>query len=377
MAETDRVKINHEILKWAIDRSGYDRDALVRAIIHRFNVKYFTVEYLNELIDGRTDPKLTDLKKIDSLLHRGIPFYFLSFIPRENIMAEFRSKTDARFSPKVELTLRKYHELREEIGFLAQENFIVLGRKTDLFKIEDDPDSIAEYIRETLNYIPEDWKSKPSKSVFDHIRRRMEELNLFVFKDDLKEGVRGCIFIGSDLPTLILVRSDDDKNGEIFTLIHEFCHYLLDSEDILFVEDGNDRVEVWCNRVTSAFLMNTKEEEREGITLSNRELILTPERIAELSSAYKLSKNALMLKFLFKGIVTEQVYRSFLNAYAPRKDRETEGGNWHNTNRDRLSKRYMKLVSESYNKGFISVHDAMEYLNIKNRSRLERYLEAP
>ena len=95
MAGNFQVQINPTVLKWSIDRSGYDEGDLYKRIMKRSPTKYFTKEYYNDIIEGRIDPILSDIKKIDSFLKRGIPFYFIPFIPKEEILTEFRkTKTE-------------------------------------------------------------------------------------------------------------------------------------------------------------------------------------------------------------------------------------------------------------------------------------------
>jgi len=376
MSGNFRVKVNPAVLRWAIDRSGYDIEGFFGSIIERFPTKYFTKEYFLDIIEGRSDPKLSDIKKFDTFLKRGIPFYFISFIPDERILTEFRMSNQVKFSPEAELKLRRFHELRGELKVLMTEHYGGFERTLDIFNLNDDPLIVSKHLRDILKYDPNEWTSNTSKDVFEHLRRRIEDLNVFVFKDDLVEGIRGCIFLGGDLPPLILIKTNDDKNGEIFTLIHEFSHYLLNDENVLFIDDGDNRIEKWCDHVTSLILMNSDEEVKEGIDVSNRDELLNKDRVNELSRTYKMSKNAIMLRYLKNGIITENIYKSFLEAnFKQGSTPISGGGNYHYTNRDRLSRKFISLVHKSYTEGYISLHDTMKYLRIKDNSRIEQYLE--
>lgn len=370
------VQINPAVLDWSIERSGYDQSDLYEKIMKRSPAKYFTKEYFDDIIKGRIDPKLSDVKKIDSFLKRGVPFYFIPFIPEEDILTEFRKNNEVRFSPGAEVTLRRYHELREEIDLLLKDHSVKDSRAVDLFDQRDNPSKVAKYLRNILKYDPEEWRSKTSKEVFEYLRHGIEDSNVFIFKDNLVEGIRGCVFLGGALPSLILIKTNDDRNGEIFTLLHEFSHYLLNNEDVLFIEEKDNGIEKWCNEVTSSFLMNIEEERSEGIDPSNRKDLLKRDRIEAISKEYKLSKNAIMLKYLNREIITERIYRSFIDAYRPEKgEKKSGGGNYHHTNRDRLSRKFISLVYNSYTDGLISLHDTMEYFKIKDRSRIEQYIE--
>ncbi len=370
------LEVEPDLLRWAISRSGYREEELYRKIFNRFKTKYFTYDYFKEIIDGKRNPNLSDLKKIDSFLKRGIPFYFISFIPDEDVLAEFRKEKGISFPPETEIKLRNFNELREELKILLAEHGLKIEREIDVFNIDDDPLVVSEYMRKILEYKPVDWSDKSSKDVFNYLREKIEEIGPFVFKDELVKGMRGCVFLSGNLPPLILIKSSDDKNGEIFTLLHEFAHYLLRNEDILFIEEEDTRTERWCNEVTASFLMNINEEEREEILPGNRDDLLKKDRIMDISDRYKLSKNAIMLKYLHRNIISEETYGKFLDAFMKKNGKGTNGsGNYHYTNRDRLSRKFMSLVYNSYREGRISLHDTMEYFRIKDSGRLEQYLE--
>jgi len=380
MKSTFNVSIKPELLSFAIKRSGYSIEGLVKRINERFRVKYFDTNYLNGVLEGKISPKYSDLKKIDDFIKRGIPFYFLEEPPDEKIFINFRKKhREYSIDPKIEITLREYEYLREEIKQLLEDENISYVRDFPIYSVKDDPSKIGVEIRKRLKINDIDIKAIESKELFEYIRREIERHTIFVFKDHLGYTLRGCIFLNDNLPTLILVNSTDDKNAEIFSLLHEFAHYLLnnegiDSDDIDLEEDKD--VEFWCNSFAYHFLMREEDEIKEGFSKENKEVLFNSDRLKELSNKYKLSKLAFVFRFLKLGVIDSGEYHAFLNRFPyKQKTEDIAGGNYYYTNRDRLSRKFISIVYENYQDGNISLHETYEYLGVRDNSRISQLLE--
>jgi len=144
MKSTFNVSIKPELLSFAIKRSGYSIEGLVKRINERFRVKYFDTNYLNGVLEGKISPKYSDLKKIDDFIKRGIPFYFLEEPPDEKIFINFRKKhREYSIDPKIEITLREYEYLREEIKQLLEDENISYVRDFPIYSVKDDPSKIG------------------------------------------------------------------------------------------------------------------------------------------------------------------------------------------------------------------------------------------
>lgn len=380
MSKSFEVDANPAAIKFAVENSGYTSDLLVCEIGRR--TKRFTMAYLGELLEGKRKPFYSDLKKLDSYLKRGIPFFFLEKMPKENILPMFRLKNNnLRLSPETEINLRKYENLRKEIKYLldgASKNY---ERIISVYTIKLNPENVANEIRE--KFLFDDLNIKKgvsSKDVFEHIRRKIESNNIFVFKDSLEDSLRGCIFIKNELPPLILINSNDDKNAETFSLLHEFGHFLLDDEELDFDGEGiryNETVEFWCNAFAYHFIMKNEFEVKENFTKENKVNLVDPENLAALSKKYKVSKHALMLRFCNLGIITPKEYYEFKNRFPYKfKDKnKSKGGDYYKTNKDRLSRRYISLVHTNFSDGKISLTETFSYLHVKDIHRIDQLME--
>ena len=77
MGNTFRVSVKPELLSFAIKRSGYSIEGLVKRINERFRVKYFDTNYLKEVLEGKISPQYSDLivfpkVQYNLLVFRGI-----------------------------------------------------------------------------------------------------------------------------------------------------------------------------------------------------------------------------------------------------------------------------------------------------------------
>ncbi|HNZ61151.1 MAG TPA: ImmA/IrrE family metallo-endopeptidase [Methanofastidiosum sp.] len=381
MGESFTIEINPKTLAYAIDNSGYTLEELADSIKSRSKVKYFNIEYLTDITKGKISPKYTDLKKIDSFLKRGVPYYFLNNPPKDRVFVKFRNKyPNFKLSPGLEIKLRKYELLREDIKDLCNLENIPFERTVPIYTLNDSPVEVAHEFRNLFNFDEIDIDNLESKDVFKTIRERIEDKLVFVFKDDL-EYLRGCIFIGNNLPTLILVNSTEDKNGEIFTLLHEFAHFLLDNEEIdvdISKYENDPNIERWCNSFSYHFMMKDENESKEKFLYKNKEELLDSYYLTHLSNKYKISKLAFVYRFYLLDLISSEDYNDYKKR-SPYKHKRTAnksgGGNYYLTLKTRLSNKFTSLVYRNYVTGNISTYEAFNYLQVKDHSRMNQLVE--
>lgn len=369
------VEINLEALKYAIIFSGYDLDSLTS----RISIKRINKSYFEEIFDGKRKMFYGELKHVDNYLKRGVPFYFLKKFPVDNVLINFRKKNSLEsIPPKMINMIRDYDLIREEIKLLENNNLSENKKKT--LKRFESPEETAIYFRKLFN-LNEDLIIKSSSSeVFEFIRANIEELGIYIFKDSFSENdVRGLNLIGNNLPEIILINSNDDKNAEIFSLLHEFGHCLLKDEelDIDKKEEINlTKVEEWCNKFAYFFMITSDVEELEKFSKSNKEELISLKTLSELSKKYKVSKHAFMYRFYLLGIINLKEYEEFKSKSPIKFKRKTKsgGGDYYRTLRSRISKKFVRLVYKNYSEGNISLKSTLDYLKIKEPFRMDNLM---
>lgn len=95
-----------------------------------------------------------------------------------------------------------------------------------------------------------------------------------------------------DIAPLIFINSGDSEAGKIFTLIHEYIHFLLQEDDI-FVDEVSDETNI--NMITAEFLMPTSHVQE--LWDNNKPEL---EQIEELSRLFHVSRLSVAIKL--KGL---------------------------------------------------------------------------
>ena len=370
------VSINPEIFKYAIDISGYTDEEIIKKV----DTKKFTKNYLEKLSSGAEKPKLIELKKIDSLLKRGIPFYFLDETPYEAKLLKYRKKfPKLGLDPKTLVTLRDFNFLREEIKFMIEENELDYTRKLRVFSLKENAETVACHFRKLFELDKLNVSKLKEEEFFDFLRTKIESY-VYVFRnypntEKLNGNLRGCIFLDDELPALILINSNDNKKAEIFTLLHEFAHYLLNKEEVdanKLVEDFDNKAERWCNEFAYKVLITEESEIKEKFTKDNP-VLLTKENLENISNKYKVSKLAFMYRFFVLKIIDSDKYNNFKkkNPYKKSEKKKEKGGNYYATIRSKLSRKFISLVVRSHKNNIISDIEAFKYLKVSNFDRFE------
>jgi hypothetical protein len=84
-----------------------------------------------------------------------------------------------------------------------------------------------------------------------------------------------------------------------------------------------------------------------------------------------------MYRFLLKKIITLDEYYEFKSGfiYKSKNNKETKknssGGNYYATRKDKFSKKFISLISSSYKNETISMNEAFNYLGVKDSNRFE------
>jgi Zn-dependent peptidase ImmA (M78 family) len=241
----------------------------------------------------------------------------------------------------------------------------------------------VQQVREYLNVSLESqlaWSGKDEALL--GWRHAIEAVGVFVFKRPFKQfDVSGFCILGDEFP-LIYVNSGTAKTRQIFTMIHELAHLLLNvagitKRDDSFVDNlrGRERqVEVFCNRFTAELLLPSAafdallKEKNWGL-----------EDIDDIASSFHVSREVVLRVFLGRGEITPQEYRKksdqyleqFLEGRAKQK-----GGNYYATKMTYLGKSFLDLAFSKYYKGRITMEQLADYLSVKvsNVPTLEQYL---
>ncbi len=208
------------------------------------------------------------------------------------------------------------------------------------------------------------------------LRRKIESLGILILRrTDLGQlHVRGFCIVEFPLPVIVIGK--DTITAQAFTLAHEFAHVLICQSAISghLPRTGGDKekrkVEEWCNRFASAFLM-PREAVADYITPPEAPYEEMPDHVLHHAALYfGVSDHAMLIRLVHLGYVTADYYWSvkkpqFDEWERTHKDRGRSkyyGSRYRNTQGDL----YTGLVLEAWATGRITGHHAAEYMGIKN-----------
>jgi hypothetical protein len=222
-------------------------------------LKRLNVKRKNPLVETdifNEEIKLSILKKIDSVFHKGLSFYIDPKEPtqsREESIFFRKDNFNAKLNLGAKQIVTKFEEEKISFSTLAKLSDFKIKRNIPVFKITDNPETVATEIRKTL--YPEFTSDK--KEFLKNFISKFAENNILVFEfiethnKKEKANINGFYLTPN---VIVLKRNQKSFSREIFTLAHELGHYLLNEEEIddniseINIEyDKLNKIERWCN----------------------------------------------------------------------------------------------------------------------------------
>ena len=211
--------------------------------------------------------KLSLLKKIDkAFFEKGLSFYTdPSPPPKSRSASIFFRKND--FNSKMTLADRwRINKVEAELANLRaimKLSGFEMTRKLKRYKTEDNPRAVANEIRRHIDL----KNSQHLEDDRDFLKFMIEEfsaLNILVYEFVEVHNLRKKtswegMFLEPD--AIIVKRNQGAFKREIFTLVHELGHYLLNSEEVddapYKIRDTAEQkgIEQWCNNFAYYFIV--------------------------------------------------------------------------------------------------------------------------
>jgi len=363
------VEVNPDILKWAIGSSGWNEQEISKKLKLSSNI-------FDSWLKGETNPTLRQLEDLAKTVKRPLAVFFLSEPPKEKpLPKDYRMlpEKEGKFDKKTILAIRRARRLQKISKELSENLNTNLNKLVSAVKQSEDPKKTAEKYRAEFKFDEVTQKKlKTPYEVFNFLRDTIEDKNIIVFQIFMPiEDARGFTLV-DDSPAVVVVNSKDQIEARIFTLMHEFGHVLLNESGVSMPEStiflkNQDPIEKWCDGFASAFLLPE--------TLAKAEFSQNKD-VAKLSRAYKVSKAMLFYNMYRLNFISKQQYDAFIDKYKPeilkpKEKAEKKGGFRSTADKQCLSERGQKFVSlvvNNVDKGFITHSDALGYLSIKAKN---------
>ncbi|MCK4654723.1 MAG: ImmA/IrrE family metallo-endopeptidase, partial [Candidatus Cloacimonetes bacterium] len=276
MKEKDiTYKLNSIRINYLLNLYSLSRDEFIELIHLKRKRKIFTDHQLDCALDDKAFVTLQVLKLIDKTFKKGLTWYISKRdLPDPKKSSIFFRKDTFNTESKLDFESKKvvnnYEELKIEIQTLCKFINLDLKRLLKTYNVKHNPQQAAHEVRTNFNKIEQSLiKEKiisPSNNERDFLKnsiRILEELNIFVFEfTETWNKINKASFNGFHIsPNIIVIKRQEYERREIFTLFHEFAHYLLNYEEIDWVSENEytskNRIEKWCHSFAFYFLLDT------------------------------------------------------------------------------------------------------------------------
>ena len=363
--------VNGNIICWAREFYNMSPEEAARSI-------GVSTEKYSAWESGAEFPTYAKLKKISDVFRKPSAVFFFSEPPNiPPIKGDLRTLPDTvvdGFSKNVMIQLEKAKAYQLNLMELYEtSNCIFKNRAT----IPTETKQLCNFLRNIMVFPLSAQKGrKNTKVVFEIYREKFYELGIYVFKDSFKDNNVSGLCINDDLFPVILINNSMSFARQIFTLFHEFYHLVSNTsgaeiirDDYYKYLDGSQSVtEKNCDTFANEFLVPTDDFK---IELSKKDI--DDHRIAELSTLYSVSKEAIMYKLWTLKIITPKEYESlketfYGDAIRNQKNKNGEnssGGNYYFTKLAYLGSSYTGDVFKQLYSGKIDSFRASEMLNSK------------
>lgn len=341
-----------------------------------------------------TEIKVSNLKRIDKVFNKGLHYYLDPKSPevlKEASIFFRKTKFSADLNIGAKKIVNQFEEFKISLSAISKLAEIKIERSLPVFGINQDPKIVAKQIRKEL--YPE-FNPVPKEFLRDLISTFAKN-NILVFEfvetwnKKEKANIDG-FFLNPNV--IVLKRQQSSFRREIFTLIHELGHCLINEEEIEQLDISNfgnnklSAIERWCNDFAYYFLAGEFDNAFEQIEKAESKNDYQFDLIKNISKETHLSQIALFTKLLYQQKISPANYNSikadFDEQYRIRledekKQRELDkmhgikkGGS---TPKPINSPLLISTIQTAFYEGIINEYDVCKTLNI-SPDQLDKYL---
>lgn len=377
------TQFNKERLDYLLTLFSMSKDELLSSI-NEGRKKLVTIEdiYGEEI-------KVSLLKKIDEIFHKGISFY-LDFTPmdlNQRTKVFFRK---SRFHSVLSMEDKRLVDSFESLKSLLDGYRTLTDTLSHAYHlhnsvtIERNPKEVADQVRDTLI---------PQKNIKDHreflkaIIANLAEINVYVFEfvETWNKRERATIDGFYLEPNVIVLKRQKSYKREIFTLAHEIGHYLLGVEDVEALDMSkveknreSNKVERWCNDFAFYLIAGDAVNELDKYNSYSEDVNFT---IDELSKSTHISKMAWYTRLAYNKIVPIRYYRGIIRELEEEheeKQREIKEEQKNKTSNARapkpiVSPLYLETMQYAFYNGLVSEATFCEQLKISPK-QIDKFL---
>ena len=339
--------------------------------------------------------KLSHLKRIDKFFNKGLHYYLDPKAPETSKEASifFRKQSfNSELNVGAKKIVNRFEEFKISLSAIAKLADLDFKRAFPVYFTSDDPQIISNQIRTELypSFAPD------LKEFLKSLISKFAEYNILVFEfveywnQKEKANIDGFFL---DPNVIVLKRQQTSFRREIFTLIHELAHFLLNVEEIEKIDyqylANRDLsvIERWCNDFSFYFLAGNLAEKLDQIETANSRNDYHFELIEEISKKTHLSQIALFTRLLYTKKISQANYDKVKNDFDERyrekqkeelklKEQEKELGIKRRGSAPQPIKSPLLIstIQTAFYEGVLNEYEVCKKLNIKP-DKFDEYLQ--
>lgn len=355
-----RYAVEPDILNWVVELSQKSHE--------EFEQKF---PKFKDWLTGKFSPTVLQIKNIAAFAHVPVGYLFLKKpLNIEQTVPDFRTLKgqdieSSRYSKNLQDTLSdietKQAWLREYRKKNGYEKLTFIGK----FSKTDDIDTLVSYSQQLL-VLSEYYDNIDKNRAFNYLIKALENIGIVVItngivgnnthrKLDVHE-FRGFT-LSDEYAPVIFINGSDAASARIFTLMHEFCHLLLNETGI----SNND--ESFCNKFAAKILVPYDKFVEEWKQY-NADL-------TKIAEAFKVSRLVIYYVSYTYKYITEDELNQYLNEYYASSSKGTSGGNFYATVLYRNSSIFTETVMRAAKSGDILYGEAYDLLHLKGNTYMQ------
>ncbi len=342
-----------------------------------------------------TEISVSYLKRIDKIFKKGLHYYLDPKSPEVSQDASIffrKTKFGTDLNIGAKRIVNQFEEFKISLSAISKLAELNIERTLSVFTIHQDPKTVAKVIRKELypdfNPIPKEFLRALISSFAEN------NILVFEFVENWNKKEKANIdgfFLNPNV--IVLKRQQTSFRREIFTLIHELGHYLINEEEIEQLDISHlannklSAIERWCNDFAYHFLAGEFDKAFEKIEKADGNNDYHFELIERISKETHLSQLALFTKLLFQKKITQSNYNTIKSDFDERYrirqlelekqkeiDKQTGKKNEGRTPKPMNSPLLVSTIQTAFYEGVINEYKVCKTLNI-SPDKLEKYLQ--
>jgi len=348
--------ISPEVVDWVIDQIGSDPKPLN------------ALQILNEWKSETRTPTFNEIKRVSKKTRIPLGYFFLQRPPTETIrLMEYRTIANAEFdTPSRELvdTINDMENIVDWTRSYLESNHYEPNPIVGMCKDQSDSSAIADTVRRLLG-LSINW-FELADNPFNYLRTKMSENGVIVMMNGIvRENTHRRLNINEfraftiidEFAPLIFINAADSLNGRLFSLLHEFVHVCLGSNNLYndrYPEHTTATIEMLCNAASAEILVPSSLFTDVWEIHASSKLPIA-DIVKMVAKTFKCSQVVIARRAYDEKKISRKHYDDIVKIAIERfriaSRTKKDGGHYYNTKASRIDRRFFSFIVDSVAQG--------------------------